>query len=85
MNEQIQCTRCEPSQGDDDGLCCKLKRVVHRYKSYDKPSRPNRDYRRNSPSRYNKRNRQTNITNSETNMRDITNILDIYEYTLLLH
>jgi hypothetical protein len=28
---------------------------------------------------------KANITNSETNMRDITNILDIYEYTLLLH
>ena len=25
---------------------------------------------------------KANITNSETNMRDITNILDIYEYTL---
>ena len=59
MNGQIQCTRCEPSQGDDDGLCCKPKRVVHRYKSYDKPSRPNRDNKRNRPSRYNKRNRQS--------------------------
>jgi hypothetical protein len=28
---------------------------------------------------------KANITNSETNMRDITIILDIYEYTLLLH
>jgi hypothetical protein len=28
---------------------------------------------------------KANITNSETNMRDITNILDIYKYTLLLH
>jgi hypothetical protein len=28
---------------------------------------------------------KANITNSETNMRDITTILDIYENTLLLH
>ena len=28
---------------------------------------------------------KANITISETNMRDITNILNIYEYTLLLH
>ena len=28
---------------------------------------------------------KANITNSETNIRDITNILDIYEFTLLLH
>ena len=28
---------------------------------------------------------KANMTNSETNMRDITNILDIYEYILLLH
>jgi hypothetical protein len=28
---------------------------------------------------------KANITNSETNMRDITNILDTYEYTLWLN
>jgi len=48
MEGQIQCTRCEPSEGDDDGLCCKPKRVMNKYKSYN---------RRNKYKSYNRRNK----------------------------
>ena len=64
MEGQIQCTRCEPSEGVDDELCCKPKRVLNmrnKYKSYNRRNKYKSYYRRNRHNIYNRHNRQKYI------------------------
>ena len=84
MNGQIQCTRCEPSQGDDDGLVNQKEwytdiKVMTSLADQIEITGVTDQVDITSVTG------KANITNSDTNMRDITNILDIYQYTLLLH